>query len=173
MSASLTGVPGLTPSHTGQPIIALKHSGVATIATSAGVARILPLLSGSSQFLPKFQGVPTVLPERPDMADVQLLVGSTNLVRLSKLKNVNDGSFPEDATVTFTVYTSPGGVAVVGATDIAMPKKAGTSGAATVYEGAIEETVALAVGSSYKVAIKAIKAGDQRIFNVVAKAVDG
>jgi hypothetical protein len=106
------------------------------------------------------------------VADIKLLVGTTNLVRLAKFKDVDAGTYPEDATVTCDVLTVAG-AAVNNASAIAMAKKAATSGAATVYQGTIPANWAGVVGTKYKIRVTAISGASQRQFYLSAVGAEG
>lgn len=74
-----------------------------------------------------------------------VFAANTNLITLTGLQAAVDASYINDATVVCTIKTAAG-VAVTGATAIAMAYVAGSDGN---YRGVLPATVALADGSNY------------------------
>lgn len=107
------------------------------------------------------------------MATTKLLVGTTNIVKLAKFKDVITGTFPEDAVVTVSVLPAAGGAAIANADEVAMPKLGATSGSATVYQGLIPANAAVVVGAKYKIRVTAISGGSQRRFFSDAVGTEG
>lgn len=103
---------------------------------------------------------------------VKFMVGSTSIIRVKGLKDVDTGAFIEDAVVVAALLTMAG-APVAGADNIPMAKKAGTAGSATVYQGILDESVVLVVGTSYKLRITATSGLGQRVFYLPGTAVEG
>lgn len=87
-----------------------------------------------------------------------MIAGSTNLVELTGLQDTATDLYPTDATVTCAILT-PAGVAVAGASALAMAYVGGTTGADTTYRGTVPSTVPLVVGKRYMRRITAVGSG--------------
>jgi len=74
-----------------------------------------------------------------------LYINSDNLIQLDALRLAADGTYVNDATVTFTLKDADEAV-MTGANTVSMPYVAGSNGR---YQGTIQSTVSLAVGAKY------------------------
>lgn len=100
-----------------------------------------------------------------------LYVGSTNLIELTGLQDTTDNSYPATATVVCDLFDAAG-VLVAGASAVAMPFVAGTSGASSKYRGVIPAAVALVVAAYYTARVTATDAGGNvRIFPLPCRGV--
>lgn len=107
------------------------------------------------------------------MLTASLVIGSTNLVELTGLQDTTNDSYPQDATVT-AALAAPNGTPVTGAESITLAYVTPTTGAATLYRGAIPASVALVAGWIYTLTVTAADtSGNTRVFNVQATAVKG
>ena len=86
-----------------------------------------------------------------------LYLNNDNLVEFDMMTQSSDGSFVNDATVTFTLATSfttavppVAAGAVANHSGVSMPYIAGSDGK---YQGVIDSTAALTVGTTYYVGI--------------------
>jgi hypothetical protein len=82
---------------------------------------------------------------------------STNNIKLRGLRDDNDGSYPQNATVKLYLYDSTG-APVATVQNVDMPYVTGTTGAQTAYRGSVAHTVGLAAGS-YTAEVIAVLAG--------------
>jgi hypothetical protein len=104
---------------------------------------------------------------------MSVTVGSTNDVWLTGLQDATDNSYPTNATVVCD-YLTPAGALVTGASGLAMPYVAGTTGAGTKYHGTIPASVVLSVGTTYTERVTATDfSGNVRVFNSPQVAVAG
>jgi hypothetical protein len=101
-----------------------------------------------------------------------LVVGSTNVVELTKLKDTKTGAFPTDAVVTVSLFDATN-APVTGAQNISMPYEVASGAIPPAYRGQIASTVALVSGARYTEKITATQGGNTRLFNVPCLAVDG
>lgn len=107
-----------------------------------------------------------------------LVVGGTNVVELTKLRDTKTGALPIDATVTCSVFDDAG-APVATAQNLAMPYEAPVAANPPLpavpagYRGQIPSTVALVVGQEYTERIIATQGGNTRPFVKHCLAVEG
>ena len=107
------------------------------------------------------------------MLSASLTTGSTNLVELTGLQDTVTCSYPQDATVT-AALAAPDTTPVTGADNLTLAYVTPTTGAATLYRGAIPASVALVAGTIYTLTVTATDAsGNKRVFTVSCTAVKG
>jgi hypothetical protein len=103
----------------------------------------------------------------------QLIVGADNDVELPDLQDTVDHSYPQTATVSFTLYDDAG-QPMTGATAVSMPFAPDDNGPGGVYRGVIPHTVALVVNASYTLRVSATDPyGNVRPFKVLCGAIEG
>lgn len=90
---------------------------------------------------------------------------SDNLIRLDRLRLATDGSYVNDATVTFTLVDIDGND-VSGATTITMAYIATSNGR---YEGVLQSTVTLTEGNRYTIEVTATSGANVRFFKIDAQ----
>jgi hypothetical protein len=95
-------------------------------------------------------------------------VGADNLVQWDRMTDPSTGSYVNNATVTFTLYTAAGGV-ISGVENVSMPYVAGSSGR---YQGWIPYDTGLVSGQRYKLVITSTWSGKRgyRVGNFVAQS---
>lgn len=102
-----------------------------------------------------------------------LLVASTNVVTLSRLKDEITNDYLSTATATLDLYTAAG-AAVAGAQGIAMPFEPGASQSTGKYRGVIPASVELVADETYDARVLAVAAdGSQRLFHLPCTAARG
>ena len=107
------------------------------------------------------------------MTDSALVRRSTHLIEVVGLQDVEDGSYPTDATVLATLY-DPSGNPVAAATGLTLTLVEGASGAATTYRGSIPKTVDLSPSGNFTLRATATDVdGNAREFNLVRPATNG
>lgn len=101
-----------------------------------------------------------------------LAVGSTNSVRLRRLRHEVTGDFIPTATVRCTLFDAEGDP-VDGAIDLPMPFTAGASPSKGAYVGTIDDDVSLEAGAHYVAEITAVAPDlSERIFRVPCVAME-
>ena len=98
-----------------------------------------------------------------------MVVGSTNVVELSGLRDKLTNTYPTTATVTLGLVDATG-TPVTGATAISMTLVSGTTGAATLYRGTIAASIAL-TAQTYVATVTAAYSGSTRLFTISCPAV--
>lgn len=94
-----------------------------------------------------------------------LVVGSTNVVTVKGLKDVESGLYLDDATVILAALLDTAGATVTGTANIPMPYIGGT-GRSVKYRGVIPHTVPLVAGATYTRRFSATDTnGDVRLFD--------
>lgn len=96
----------------------------------------------------------------------EIFKGQDNLVRWDCMKLASTGSFVNDATVTFTLKNAAG-TAITGADTISMT----TQNQSGRYDGTLESTVDIDIGTKYFIEITATRGDDKgfRRFKVTAQ----
>jgi hypothetical protein len=104
---------------------------------------------------------------------MSVIVNSTNDVVLAGFQDTEDNSYPTNATVVCD-YLTPAGALVAGASGLAMPYVAGTTGPVAKYRCIVPPTAAFNIGTTYTERITATgPSGDVRVFNSPQVAVAG
>lgn len=107
------------------------------------------------------------------MATQELIMNSTNVVRLKRLKDDVTRAYLSTATATLDLYDAVG-VPVAGAQGLAMPYAAGTGTRPGEYRGTIPASVVLVKNATYDAHVTAVAAdGSTRLFHVPCVAVEG
>ena len=107
------------------------------------------------------------------MADDTLYLASTNVIKVSRLKDRVTGDYLDNATLTAALFDADGSP-VSGAEDIAFTFTAGVGSAPGHYYGAIPHTVALVAGDTYDLRVRAIAADEsERLFRMDLTAKNG
>jgi hypothetical protein len=102
-----------------------------------------------------------------------LLLDSTNVVTLSRLKDEVTDDYLDDATATLDLFDA-NGAPVAGAQGIAMSFDAGATPSAGKYRGEIPASVALTDGADYDARVTAVATdGSQRVFHLACTAAKG
>jgi hypothetical protein len=97
--------------------------------------------------------------------DNSMVISSTNVIRLRKLKNTVTGAMPPSATVTGTLLDK-NGAQVAGATNLAMPLDATLN----EWRGVVLPTVALVAGPYTAVVTATLPDTSVRVFSEPAPA---
>lgn len=98
------------------------------------------------------------------MAREKLIIGSTNMIELVRLRNRATGLYPINAVVTADLLTAAGG-AVAGGAALPVTYDSGT-GDETIYRGAIPYTVTITEGAEYIVRVTSTSSGVVRRFDI-------
>jgi hypothetical protein len=101
-----------------------------------------------------------------------LLIGSTNVVELTGLRDEVTDTYPTDATVVLDLLTTRAD-AVPGATGIPLAHVGGTSGAGSIYRGFVPHTVALVPGPYVERITATDAGGNVRVFRQLVPARRG
>lgn len=101
----------------------------------------------------------------------RLVRGSTNVLRLEEYTDEVTELAVIDATVTGTLYDQAG-VAITGATNLAMPYFAAVGAIPAQYRGIVPSTVLLP-DPTYDLRITAVNANGTRLFNDTCVVEDG
>ena len=101
--------------------------------------------------------------------ECRLIIGSTNVVELSGLRDRVAKIYPTTATVVLGLVDALG-VAVTGATAITLSYVAATTGAGTTYRGTIPYTVVL-TPQTYVGTVTVDYSGSRRVFTINCPAV--
>ena len=102
-----------------------------------------------------------------------LLIDSTNVVTLSRLKDETSGEYIDDATATLDLYTDAGDP-VSNGQGITMTVETNPAPGRTKYRGTLPASVSLTEGSYYEARVTAVATdASQRTFYLSCKAVKG
>lgn len=96
--------------------------------------------------------------------NTQLLARDSTLdVELSGFRDVIDGTYPQGATGTLVLLKPDGSTLVSG---ITLTRDVATSGAATIYRGAIPYEIALLPNTTYEAVLTMVVGSNRRTFRM-------
>lgn len=107
------------------------------------------------------------------MSTQLLILDSTNVVTLARLRDDVTGDYLDDAEATVSLYDADG-APVADAQDIPMSFTPGTRASEGKYHGTIDATVTLIANAVYDARVTALAAdGSTRLFHLACTAVRG